>query len=229
MRLLSGLRSALKLSLVPVGGADGDNKGFVAISDPECWDLRPEDRAAADTPLSAAVRDCAGPRRIMILPGNLNPSKGLDFVRDIFCGYPGLFEAVLPVLCGPVEPTGAAAAAELQAGGAFVEARYLDRAELMSLYRAAHAAWCCYPPEWDLSSGIFGRAVQFGIAPVVRRGSVIDRMAADVPNTMRLDYGDAALAAAQLAANLNRIPPPDSRLAEESEALRRLLSTHFGL
>jgi hypothetical protein len=229
MRLLRRLRSVLKLSLVPVGRPGGESFGFVAIQDPECWDLRPEDRAEGDTPLSAAVRREAGERKILILPGNLNPSKGLNFVRDIFCGDPALFDRVLPVLCGPVEPDGKEAADDLAAAGAFVEARYLERAELMSLYRAAHGTWCCYPPERDLSSGLFGRAVQFGITPVIRRGSVLDHMAADVPNVLRLDYDDPGTARAALAAGLTRMPPPPSGMARESDALRALLLGHFGL
>jgi hypothetical protein len=229
MRLLKRLRSVLKLSLVPVDAPGGESFGFVAIRDPECWDLLPEDRTGGDTALSAAVRRFAGARKLLILPGNLNPSKGMNFVRDIFCGDPALFGEVVPVLCGPVEPDGKAAAAELEAAGAFVEARYLERGELMSLYRAADGAWCCYPPERDLSSGIFGRAVQFGITPVVRQGSVLDRMAADVPNALRLDFADPAGAGRALAAGLARITPPQSRLEWESEALGGLLLRHFGL
>ncbi len=229
MRLLERLSSVLKLSLAPVADQGGRSYGFIAIRDPEYWDLGPDDRRAGDTALSTAVRRAAGDRKILILPGNLNRSKGLDFVRDIFCGNASLIDALLPVLCGPIERDGEAAAADLRTAGAFVEARYLERAELMSLYRAAHGAWCCYPPERDMSSGIFGRAVQFGVAPVVRQGSLLDRMAAGVPNVIRLDVADPAAAPAALTDGLRRVPPPASELERESEALRAMLRGHFGL
>jgi hypothetical protein len=98
----------------------------------------------------------------------------------------------------------------------------------MSLFRAADAAWCCYPPERDLSSGIFGRAVQFGIAPIVRQGSVLGVLAADVPNAISLRYGDAVAARAALLARPKRRPPPPHQLARERDALRTLLLSHFG-
>jgi hypothetical protein len=229
MRLLQALGPVLKLSLVPVADGEGRSYGFVAIRDPEYWDVGPDDRNGPQTVLGAAVRHAAGARKILILPGNLNPSKGLDFVRELFCGEPSLFGAVLPVLCGPVEPSGAAAAAALQAAGAFVEARFLARDELMSLYRAADGAWCCYPPERDMSSGIFGRAVQFGVAPVVRAGSVLDRMTPGLANAVRLDFDNPAAAREKLRTGLVRVPPPDSALQRESDALRGLLLGHFGV
>jgi hypothetical protein len=224
VRLLERLHCVLPLSLVPLG--DG-HEAFIAIRDPECWDLAPADLEAPDTELSDRLRAFAAGRRILLLIGNLDFSKGLAFLGDIFLGDPSLFETVVPALCGPVLAEGRAVADSLEAGGAFVESRYLDRAELMSLYRAADAAWCCYPPERDLSSGIFGRAAQFGTAAVLRRGSVLDAMAAGVPNAVRIDYDAPEAAREALRASLIRLPPPAANAARERSALRALLLSHF--
>ena len=35
--------------------------------------------------------------------------------------------------------------------------------------------WCCYSPEYDQASGVFGRAVQYGCIPIVREHSVIHK------------------------------------------------------
>lgn len=228
VRLLERLKPVLPLSLVPFGGS-GAGTGFTAIRDPEFWDLEPADREAAETPLSEGVRAFAGSRHILLLIGYLDSSKGLDFLRDIFCGDPALLETIVPVLCGRVLPESQGVADELRACGAYVESRYLDHEELMSLYGAADAAWCCYPPERDLSSGIFGRAVQFGIAPVLRRGSVLEAMAIALPNAVRIDYGDVEGARASLRRPVQRTAPPPDRREKESEALRSRLFAHFGI
>lgn len=226
MRLMAGLGSILVLPLVGFDGAE--KRGFVPIQDPEFWDLGPADLDAAETPLASRMREFARGRSIVLLIGNLDTSKGLSFLRDIFCGDPGLGATTMPAICGKVLADGNEAAEALRGCGAFVESRYLDHDELMSLYRAADAAWCCYPPERDLSSGILGRAVQFGIAPILRRGSVLDAMAAEVPNAIRLDYGDAAAAREALRGKPARAVPAKPR-GEQRDALRALLLGHFGL
>lgn len=227
VRLLGRIEAILPMSLVRFERAGG-GRGFVAIQDPEFWDLTAADLEAAETPLAARIREFAGGRAIVLLIGNLDPSKGLAFLRDIFGGDPRLIETIVPAICGPVLAEGRDAVEALRGQGAFVESRYLEHAELMSLYRAADAAWCCYPPERDLSSGILGRAVQFGVAPILRRGSALDAMAADVPNAIRLDYGDAAAAREALRARPARVARPRPRGAQ-LEALRALLLGHFGV
>ena len=43
---------------------------------------------------------------------------------------------------------------------------------MLALYSIADLAWCFYSPEYDQASGILGRALQFSVTPVVRKGSV---------------------------------------------------------
>jgi len=227
LRLLGRIESILPMTLVRFETAGG-GRGFVPIQDPEFWDLTPADFGTAETPLARRMREFAAGRSVVLLIGHLDPSKGLSFLRDIFCGDPRLLETTVPAICGKILPEGSAAVEALRDCGAFVESRYLDHAELMSLYRAADAAWCCYPPERDQSSGILGRAVQFGVAPILRRGSVLDAKTADVPNAIRLDYGDAAAAREALRAKPAKVARPGPR-GEELEALRSLLFAHFRL
>lgn len=225
--LLGRIDAILAMTLVPFESATG-RRDFLPIRDPEFWDVEPADLDAPDTKLSARARGHAAGRSIVLLIGNLDSSKGLSFLRDIFCGDPRLFDAAVPVLCGPVLAEGSEAAEQLRAGGAFVESRYLERAELMSLFRAADAAWCCYPPARDMSSGIFGRAVQFGVAPIVRRGSVLGAMAAEVPNAISLDYDEPEAARTALRNKPARLAP-SPRPGRERDALRSLLLAHFGM
>jgi hypothetical protein len=228
MRSLGRLQSILPMSVVPLDGGER-RAGFVIIRDPECWDLGPDDRRAEATALSDRLQAFVRGRRVLLFIGHIDPSKGLPFLRDIFLGDSGLSETIVPALCGPLLAGGEPWAEELRSCGAFVELRLLDRAELMSLYRVADAAWCCYPPARDLSSGIFGRAVQFGIAPVLRSGSVLDTLARDVPNAIRLDYGDVLQARARLGGTIVKVRPPPDQRSQQREQLRVLLFSHFGI
>lgn len=225
--LLNRLDSVLLLTLVPVA-APGRNR-FVAIADPEFWDVG---AAALDTPgtdLSRRAGEAAAGRQILLFTGYAEASRGIGFLRDIFAADGDLIRGVLPVIAGTVMPDGEGAAADLAAGGALVEGRFVTDAEMMSLFRAAAAVWCCFAPERDMSSGVFGRAVQFGAAPIVRRGSVLEGLAGDVGNALAIDYGDVAGARARFGAGFARTPPPVEKHAAGREALRRLLAGHFGL
>ena len=52
--------------------------------------------------------------------------------------------------------------------------RYLDDDEIIAAYAAADVVWCLYEPSYDQASGILGRAVQLGVLPLVREGSLSD-------------------------------------------------------
>ena len=83
-----------------------------------------------------------------------------------------------------------AAVRRLHAAGAMIEARFVSDAELLSLIDIAAYVWCCFPPERDMSSGLFGRAMQLGAVPIVRRGSVLAAMAERLVPAIVLDYAD---------------------------------------
>ncbi len=224
---LNRLPSVLLLTLVPVA-MPGRNR-FVPIADPQFWDVGPAALDAPDTDLSRRVREVAGGRAVLLFTGYVEASRGVGFLRDVFAGDGDTIRRVLPVLAGIVMPDGEGAAADLAAAGAVVEGRFVTDAEQMSLFRAASAVWCCFTPERDMSSGVFGRAVQFGAAPIVRKGSALEAMAGDVGNAVVIDYGDVAGARAHFEAGFDRLAPPVGRHDAEREALRRLLSAHFGL
>lgn len=53
------------------------------------------------------------------------------------------------------------------------EDRIVTDDEILRLYKVADLAWCCYAPDYDQASGVFGRALQTGVEPVVREGRVL--------------------------------------------------------
>lgn len=227
--LVGHLRSILPLTPVPLPPGTGGDR-FALIQDPEFWDLDPADLDTPDTPLSEQVRAFAEGRPILLFTGYIERARGIEFMRDIYERGSGLSERLAPVLCGMIDRDAAEAAAALERSGALVVDRYLSHEEMMSLYRAADVAWCCYVPERDLSSGIFGRALQFGVVPIVRRGSVLDSLAAGSDNAVRLDFGhvaDAVGALETLETGVARSPRGSARANEQRNRVQSLLLDHF--
>lgn len=143
------------------------------IHDPQLWDLwldgPPE---LPDTALSRRVAAAANGRDVIIFIGAGNRIKGFDgFAAEALERR----ESVLSVMAGRVAPDFAAEAQRLSAAGMVVENRFVTDDEILSLYKVADLAWCRYTPDYDQASGIFGRAVQTGVIPIVREGSVVAR------------------------------------------------------
>lgn len=53
-----------------------------------------------------------------------------------------------------------------------VQNRFVADEEIFEAYTRNKYVWCCYSPSYDQSSGILGRAIQFGNIPVVRKSSL---------------------------------------------------------
>lgn len=148
------------------------------ICDPEHWDVvtRPGWSGLPRTSLSDRVEAAASGRPIVVLPGWIGHRKGVD---DLERQSRVLPEADRPfiVIAGPVEDDARACVERLRESGAHVEDRRLADDELLSLYRIAAAVWCRYEPDYDQSSGVFGRALQFGVPAIMREGSLLEAWA----------------------------------------------------
>lgn len=228
IQLLRRMPGLLPMSLVSFDERR-NGRGFQAILDPEFWDVGPKDLLQRETDLSTRVRTFAAGKQTLLLLGNQDRHKGMEFLADIYRANPDLIQHMIPVICGRILPEVEHAARFLEDRGGFIEARYLEREEIMSLYRLVDAAWCCYPPERDLTSGIFGRALQFGVAPIVRSGSVLDALSGDVRNVVRLRYGDVTASGAALTTEARRLPAADTMADQAKADIRGYILDHFGI
>jgi hypothetical protein len=144
------------------------------IHDPQMWDLWVDGPPVLpDTDLSRSVEAARRGRRVAIFIGGANLRKGFgDFAARAGAEH----ETTLFVSAGRVGYDCAKHAADLRGLGMIVEDRFVTDNEILSLYKAADLAWCCYSAEYDQASGVFGRALQTGVEPVVRDGSILDHM-----------------------------------------------------
>lgn len=142
------------------------------IYDPQLWDLSVDGLPLLpETDLSRRVEALRDGRKVMIFIGGANLRKGFDgFVAQAEAQS----ESLLCVSAGQVSPECKRHAERLVALGMIVEDRFVTDNELLSLYKVADLAWCCYAPEYDQSSGVFGRAVQSRCGAIIRNGSQLE-------------------------------------------------------
>ena len=141
------------------------------IHDPQMWDLWVDGPPMLpDTDLSRRVQTERGTRKVIIFVGRANRNKGFPELVETARRESG---GMLVVVAGCVARDFKREADILKVMGMIVEDRYVSDDEILSLYKVADQAWCRYAPEYDQASGVFGRAVQTGVEPIVNDGSVL--------------------------------------------------------
>lgn len=155
------------------------------IYDPQMWDLWVGRRNVLPiTDLSRRVERLRRGRKVLIFVGVGNNAKGLDDLIQLACKE---HENLLVVIAGRIEKNTAinfsSDLASLRSKHGIVEDRYVSDQEILSLYRVADFAWCYYTEQYDQASGVFGRAVQTQVMPIVREGSTMHALARrlDIP------------------------------------------------
>jgi len=172
------------------------------VHDPQFWDLMDGNRLEnpPETELSREIESVAAGRKVVVYLGRIDLIKGFGFLSGIMAHDPDIDQGTLFVAAGRLLPDSKAAAADFVGRGrGYLIGEVIGDDELESLYGVADLVWCCYAPEYDQASGIFGRAMQYGVPVLVREGSVIARFARTVKfPTVSLVYGDTAHAARRL-------------------------------
>lgn len=190
------------------------------VPDPQMWDLGDETGGGCSTPLSAELVARAGGRPIVVALGEQNASKGFRSFCGVWSASAELRERRLFVAAGRVAPHLRAQAEVLRRLGGVVIDRRLSFDEMASLYRAAGMVWAVYHPNYDQASGIVGRAFQFGVPTILRRGSFMASVMREWEHPIvEVDYGAPHEAARRILAYdvPQRLTPPVEAIA----AMRR--------
>lgn len=145
------------------------------VADPQLWDrmilpFQPSFQFAKH------LRDLAGGRRILAFIGTASPFKGVRELCNMMA-HPQWDNSVFVLLAGKVPDAVSDAIRAAEARGAVVIPRFISNDELDAIYYVADIIWAGYQPSYDQASGNFGRAVQAGKIPVVREGTLIERLA----------------------------------------------------
>ncbi|MEI8699539.1 hypothetical protein [Mesorhizobium sp. ISC15] len=173
----------------------------IGLHDPQWWDMHDGHtlRQPGDTPVASEVRQLAGGGRpIVCWLGAVSVHKGFAFMVDSLEANPDLARQICFVSAGVAGSEQALTSRFRSIGGIHLDRRLKD-SEWESLYGVADAVWACYDPRYDQASGTFGRAVQFGVPAIVRRGSLIHMAAMKFgAPVVSVDFGDCNAAANEL-------------------------------
>lgn len=173
----------------------------LGLHDPQWWDMHDGYalRQPGDTPVASEVHQLAGGRPIVCWLGAVSVHKGFAFMVDSLEAKPDLARKICFVSAGVAGSEQALASRFRSIGGIHIDRRLTD-SEWESLYGVSDAVWACYDPRYDQASGTFGRALQFGVPPIVRRGSLIHMAAMKFgAPVFAVDFGDCEGAAMELS------------------------------
>lgn len=199
-RLLAAMPGVRLATIFPIAPDSHLYGRSTLILDLEYWD-RTGLPLPSPTPLSDAVIAAARGRHIVTALGYFSEDKGAKMFMDL-AERKELAENFLFVAAGIAHPDLDARLVSAPRHALFLEKRKLSDAELLSLYTIADLTWCCYAPERDMSSGIFGRSLQFGVPAILREGSLLQRQAEGRANYIAVPWGDSDTTAEQL---INRV------------------------
>lgn len=160
------------------------------IYDPQMYDLWVEGPPnLPDTNLSQKVQRLRDNRKVVVYIGRKNRIKGFpEFVAEAHINR----DTTLYVAAGLIDKEYVCDAKRLCDMGMIIENRLLTDDEVLSLYKVADFAWCKYAPDYDQASGVFGYALQCGVNPIIRQGSVISHMN-EMVTRQRSETGDLQL------------------------------------
>jgi glycosyltransferase involved in cell wall biosynthesis len=191
------------------------------IYDPEWWDLR-------EMPIpheEVSLRD-ADP--IVLFIGNIDRLKGIDFFIET--AERARLEAARFsfLIVGSADRLNDDRRARFAHAGGEVVDSYPSDAQFLGYIARADFLWCCYHPDYDQSSGIFGRSLQLGIPALVREGSLLDRYGGQFGNRIAVSYGDTKGVLAALAKGIE-MPNLDEKIdAMRSQAVFELHKACLG-
>ncbi|RWM80796.1 MAG: glycosyltransferase family 1 protein [Mesorhizobium sp.] len=203
--------SIIPFSLAPEYRAVVD----IGLYDPQWWDMHDGYtlRQPGDTPIATEVRQMAGGRQIVCWLGAASVRKGFAFMVEILEADPDIAKQICFICAGGANTEQTLASRFRASGGVHIDRRLTDN-EWESLYSVADAVWACYEPTYDQASGVFGRALQFGVPAIVRRGSLIHAAATKLDaSVFPIDFGDCIAAATAL----NKITKLDRRTTATNE------------
>ncbi len=185
----------------------------VSVPDPQLWDVlqRVERGECFLSPIAEGAKQLAAGRRIVLVCGLMGVDKGTSFLKNVLslCG-PELDDFFF-VFAGRFDQRSASLVDDLTRLGALVRDAYISDEDMFALYQACDFVWACYSASYDQPSGIFGRAVQFGVPAFVRRNSAIHKFAlleglSCIP--VEFDGADDFANALRVAHSLQRYNPP---------------------
>jgi glycosyltransferase involved in cell wall biosynthesis len=178
-----------------------------------------------------AIRRHADGRPILVYLGEISDEKGFAFFTEILIEAVRSGNELAFVAAGNINQDSTHVAQRFVAAGGMLVAHYISDCEFLTAIAVADWVWACYRPDNDQNSGVFGLAYQAGSKTIVRRGSFVARMAADLGfPTVKIGYGAAkiALDAIRTSRSLKAEKPQQELIRMMKDKTRERLLYYLG-
>jgi len=123
------------------------------------------------------IKNKACGRKIICAIGKQDKDKGFDEFVRLYLSSEEIREEFLFVSGGKVGGIDEVLIKDFESSGGLLINRRISDSELVALYQGAEIVWVCYSPEYDQSSGVLGRALQYQKLVIVRQGSIAENLA----------------------------------------------------
>jgi hypothetical protein len=112
-------------------------------------------------------------RKLVCAIGKQDKSKGFDDFITNYINSKSLQEDFLFVSGGKISDVTDELVFQFESVGGVAINRRITDSELVALYEISDFVWASYSPDYDQSSGVLGRALQFHKPVIVRENSVV--------------------------------------------------------
>jgi len=237
MQLIKRIKSISSLSIVPFFVCpEAENICDNWIYDFQFWDKKFLESLAYNNEVEQTlglIKNKADGRKVVCAIGKQDKSKGFDHFIRLYINSEELRDNYLFVSGGKVNGIDEGLVDDFESCGGLLINKRVSDSELVALYKSADIVWVCYSPEYDQSSGVLGRAIQYGKLPIVRRGSIVELLARQIcksrivgilPSSTELELG---LLASKLFDNRRADEINSTKVCSEN-TLRMALSLNDG-
>ncbi|MBR9911304.1 MAG: hypothetical protein GYB33_13230 [Gammaproteobacteria bacterium] len=180
MKILKNVNNIRCISIVPFFLCEGAEKICDDwIYDFQFWDKEFLEAMANSNEVSEArklIYEKANGRKIVCAIGKQDKRKGFDQFVQLYLSSESIREKYLFVSGGEISGIDEKLVSNFEFCGGLLINRRVSDSELVALYEVADVIWVCYSVDYDQSSGILGRALQYSKAVIVRKGSIAERL-----------------------------------------------------
>jgi hypothetical protein len=181
MLILKQVRDVKSLSIVPFFICEGAEK----ICDDWIYDFQFWDKDFLESMVEVSevhktvglIEAQAQGRKVVCAVGRQDKSKGFDQFVSLYLSSQALREKYLFVSGGKVSGIDEALIEKFERLGGLLINKRISDSELVALYKASDFVWVCYSQQYDQSSGVLGRALQYKKNVIVRKGTIAERLA----------------------------------------------------
>jgi hypothetical protein len=131
------------------------------------------------------IKQHAKGRQVVCAVGRQDKSKGFDSFSSLYINNKCIQDNFCFVSGGKISGISDSKINHFLTAGALVINEKISNEMIAALYKSADIIWACYSSNYDQSSGVLGRALQYSLPVIVRKGSIAESI------SIELDYKHA--------------------------------------